>query len=278
MAGVQSSAIDFAWILANLEVRRVNIGQDEAKLKELETLVVGQKATLAAEAYVLGLFHLYPTVYFHKTTRGAEKLLTALLSRTFQLIIDGSGAKTNLYERHPLVRYIRTPHDLDLFCDLDDTVVWGALPLLAEAEDKCVAELARRLMERRLFKAVDISGILQKRFADIEDEEERDQKRREAEAQIRTRVRESGLLESSDSSPRVLDDVVQRDPYRTSGGDDAALDMIYAVDRAGSLQELSQLSKVVAALKKFETYRIYFRREDEGVRAALEEILEEQVT
>jgi HD superfamily phosphohydrolase len=251
--------------LANLEVRRVNIGQDEAKLKELETLVVGQKATLAAEAYVLGLFHLYPTVYFHKTTRGAEKLLTALLSRTFQLIIDGSGAKTNLYERHPLVRYIRTPHDLDLFCDLDDTVV-------------CVAELARRLMERRLFKAVDISGILQKRFADIEDEEERDQKRREAEAQIRTRVRESGLLESSDSSPRVLDDVVQRDPYRTSGGDDAALDMIYAVDRAGSLQELSQLSKVVAALKKFETYRIYFRREDEGVRAALEEILEEQVT
>lgn len=54
--------------------------------------------------------------------------------------------------------------------------------------------------------------------------------------------------------------------------------MIYAVDRAGSLQELSQLSKVVAALKKFETYRIYFRREDDGVRTALEEILEEQVT
>jgi|GEM_PF-3215963 len=95
MAGVQSSAIDFAWIMANLEVRRVNIGQDEAKLKELETLVVGQKATLAAEAYVLGLFHLYPTVYFHKTTRGAEKLLTALLSRTFQLVIDGSVAKTS---------------------------------------------------------------------------------------------------------------------------------------------------------------------------------------
>lgn len=155
-------------------------------------------------------------------------------------------------------------------------MVWGALPLLAEAEDKCVAELARRLMERRLFKAVDVSGILQKRFAG-EDEEERDQKRREAEAQIRTRMRESGLLESSDSSPRVLDDVVQRDPYRTSGGDDAALDMIYAVDRTGSLQELSQLSRVVAALKKFETYRIYFRREDQGVRAELEGILEEQV-
>gem|GEM_PF-6664627 len=53
--------------------------------------------------------------------------------------------------------------------------------------------------------------------------------------------------------------------------------MIYAVDRTGSLQELSQLSRVVAALKKFETYRIYFRREDQGVRAELEGILEEQV-
>ena len=49
MAGVQSSAIDFAWLMANLEVRRVNIGQDEAKVEEIETLVVGQKATLAAE-------------------------------------------------------------------------------------------------------------------------------------------------------------------------------------------------------------------------------------
>jgi len=72
--------------------------------------------------------------------------------------------------------------------------------------------------------------------------------------------------------------VVKRDPYRTGGGDDAALDMIYAVDLTGALKELSQLSKVVAALKKYETYRIYFRREDEAAQRAVEKILGEPVS
>jgi len=83
MTGAQSSAIDFEWLLANLEVRRVKIGQDEQEVREIETLVVGQKAFLAAEAYVLGLFHLYPTIYFHKATRGAEKVFGALLTAFF---------------------------------------------------------------------------------------------------------------------------------------------------------------------------------------------------
>jgi uncharacterized protein len=73
MTGAQSSAIDFEWLMANLEVRRVKIGQDEKEVREIETLVVGQKAFLAAEAYVLGLFHLYPTVYFHKATRSCVR-------------------------------------------------------------------------------------------------------------------------------------------------------------------------------------------------------------
>ena len=34
-----------------------------------------------AEAYVLSLFHLYQTVYFHKPTRCAEKLFAELLVR-----------------------------------------------------------------------------------------------------------------------------------------------------------------------------------------------------
>jgi HD superfamily phosphohydrolase len=101
MTGAQSSAIDFEWLMANLEVRRVKIGQDEKEVREIETLVVGQKAFLAAEAYVLGLFHLYPTVYFHKATRSAEKIFGALLHCVFQLVRAGQQAVTGLPPNHP---------------------------------------------------------------------------------------------------------------------------------------------------------------------------------
>ena len=48
---------------------------DETRLKPVQTFVLGRKAIFAAEAYVLGLFQLYPTVYFHKATGGAAEYL-----------------------------------------------------------------------------------------------------------------------------------------------------------------------------------------------------------
>jgi HD superfamily phosphohydrolase len=96
MTGAQTSAIDFEWLMANLEVRHVKVGQDGEEVREIETLVVGQKAFLGAEAYVLGLFHLYPTVYFHKATRSAEKIFAALLFCIFQLVRAGQSGDTGL--------------------------------------------------------------------------------------------------------------------------------------------------------------------------------------
>lgn len=56
-------------------------GVDDAQIGMIETFVLGPKAIHAAEAFVLGLFQLYPTVYFHKATRGIEKLFTELMVR-----------------------------------------------------------------------------------------------------------------------------------------------------------------------------------------------------
>ena len=84
------------------------------------------------------------------------------------------------------------------------------------------------------------------------------------------------MLDSTDSAPLVLDDVVSRDPYQPDKGDDAALDMIYALDRTGELKELSKLSKVVGALKKYETYRIYYRDEDDSTKSRLNDLIQEQ--
>ena len=60
----------------------------------MQTFVLGRKAIFAAEAYVLGLFQLYPTVYLHKATRGAEKIYVELLARAFTLVKKGLIGKT----------------------------------------------------------------------------------------------------------------------------------------------------------------------------------------
>jgi len=55
MAGAGIGAIDFEWLLANLDVAEVSFGVDEAEVGKIETFVIGPKAIHAVEAYVLGL-------------------------------------------------------------------------------------------------------------------------------------------------------------------------------------------------------------------------------
>lgn len=96
MTGSEHAAIDFTWLLANLQVGEVEYGVDDQKVGTIKTFVLGPKAVHAAEAYVLGLFQLYPTVYYHKETRSAEKIFTELLIRAISLIRDGSAALTGI--------------------------------------------------------------------------------------------------------------------------------------------------------------------------------------
>jgi hypothetical protein len=202
-------------------------------------------------------------------------MFAALLTRVFQLTLGKKFKLTGLPANHPLIQFAERPDDLSCFCNLDDCVVWGALPMLAESSDPCIDELSHRLMNRGLYKAIDVTSKLETAYLGAP-EAERDEHRRKGEATIRVRLNESGLLKLSDSAPRVLDDVVKRDPYRQGQGDGAVLDVIYAVDRTGELMDLSRLSKVVATLKKFETYRIYYRDNDEETKKALDGIIEEQ--
>jgi uncharacterized protein len=223
---------------------------------------------------VLGLFHLYPTIYFHKATRGAEKVFGSLLTCVFQLAIAGDIEATGLPAKHPIILFAKDPNGLSRFCALDDSVVWGALPMLMESPHACVAELSKRLFNRDFYKAIDVTAKLEAAFTHLS-AEEREERRRKAEATIRVKLSESGLLALTDSAPCVLDDVVKRDPYRQGQGDGAVLDSIYAVDRTGEVMDLSRLSRVVEALKKYEVYRIYYRESDTETKTKLDGIIEE---
>ena len=157
MTGTQHAGIDFAWLLANLEIAEIPYGVDDSPtVGKVETFILGPKAIYAAEAFVLGLFQLYPTVYFHKATRGAEKLFTELLMRLICIVKEGSAQNTALPDNHPLVRFANAPDELENTLALDDTVVWGALSMMAEAADQTIAQFACRLRDRKLYKSIDV--------------------------------------------------------------------------------------------------------------------------
>ncbi len=156
MCGTQHGAIDYEWLVSNLEVGEIPIGVDEEAAGTVDTFVLGPKATYAAESYLLGLFQLYPTVYYHKATRGAEKLFSNLLLRVFELAREGRTAETGLPAQHPIILFVNNPDNLDGAQALDDFAFWGAIEFMAIAQDKAIASLAVRLRDRKLFKALEI--------------------------------------------------------------------------------------------------------------------------
>ncbi|MCQ0094243.1 HD domain-containing protein [Roseovarius sp. M141] len=156
MTGSEHAAIDLTWLLANLDIGEVTTGVDDMAVGSVPTFVIGPKAIQAAESYVLGLFQLYPTIYFHKTTRGAEKLFAEVLVRLVELVGDDAVGKTGLPSNHPLIKFAKEPESLETALALDDTAVWGALQLLLEADDPILSEFSDRLLNRKLFKCYDI--------------------------------------------------------------------------------------------------------------------------
>jgi HD superfamily phosphohydrolase len=130
MTGVESSGIDATWLSVNLEVASVRTGADDEAAGRVETLILGPKSFYAAENYVLSLFQLYPNVYFHKATKSAEKVFSALMLQLVGLVRDGHGDKTGLPSRHPIRRFVGEPDRLHNVVALDDTVFWGALPTM----------------------------------------------------------------------------------------------------------------------------------------------------
>lgn len=280
MTGVQNSGIDFSWLIKNLEIGTIKSGVDDEPLGEIETFVLGPKATYAAETYVLSLFQLYPTVYFHKATRGAEMMFSALMSSVMRLIKDGSCEKTGLPAHHPIVKFGKDSDSLDNALALDDTVFWGALPMMAEATHHGIAGFAERLLERRLLKCIDIrerliSASEPAQHAALPDKEASERLIDQI-ASIGEKIKawqaESG---SPDGMPRVLVDMTARDPYKRFQESKGPLNQILLRTADGRIRDMAEASPVVAAIRRFDVFRAYIASGDQESRSKIEAIVNE---
>lgn len=277
MTGTQHSAIDFSWLIANLEFGDVPSGVDEEQIGQIRTFVIGPKAIHAAESYVLGLFQLYPTVYFHKATRGAEKLFAELLVRVIQLTRDGSGARTGLPDGHPILRFATAPDDLENVLSLDDTVMWGAVAMMARADDPLIEQFSSRLRDRKLLKCIDIVPRIAHEFdPECSGDPERQDRIERCCATIYEKLMETSEAKIGEIPP-VLVDQDTRSPYKDAGGQKGPTERINVWTDGNQLVDLKQRSRIVAALTDYALLRAYHDRENEAVRASIEKIIKSEV-
>ncbi|MDL2313580.1 HD domain-containing protein [Desulfovibrio sp. OttesenSCG-928-C14] len=266
MTGTQLGRIDLAWLMTNLEIGDVPWGAGEEQFGTQQTFVLGAKSIHAAEAYVLGLFQLYPTVYLHKATRGAEKLFTELLLRIFSLVQDGGKnySKTNLPKEHPLIVFAKKPNSLDNALSLDDTVIMGALPLMAGAKDPLIQDFSQRLQKRILYKCLDVrERLLQKGIKDT--------KIAIAVEEIRKNIQEwSDKNQVKDKPTRILIDSGKREPYKRIEEEKGPLNQIMINTSKGKIVDINEQSAIIKAIRPFEFFRVYTADEDSEAKIFIE--------
>jgi uncharacterized protein len=260
MTGVQSSDVDATWLLANLEVGRVNTGSEDAQTGSVETLVLGSKARQTAESYVVSILHLYQNVYGHKTTRAAETAFFALLSRVMDLHRGGRSSSTGLPERHPILRFMAEAGKLAYVLDLDDTVLWGALPQLVDAADQTLARLATRVRDRKLPSCIDIRLRVEEALPPPHGEEPTARKARLGRIKLICENVLSALeerqAEISLGERMVLVDKYERSPYKRFDSARTPMNQIH-IRHGDEVRDVAELSAVVAGAEPFEICRAY---------------------
>lgn len=273
MTGVQSSGVDPTWLLSNLEIAEVETGADEDRAGKVETLVLGPKAVQAAESYVLSLFHLYPNLYLHKATRGAEVLFQALMRRIVYLYRDDFVSKVGLPTHHPLLQFIADPTSLERATALDDTVFWGALPLLVGSEDEEIVRLSIALRERKLTRCIDLRQMVEMSLPHVT-EGKRGQR------QARVRLVCDGVAEAlkaeeeQNSGPvRFLVDQYVRHPYKRYQDSKTPLNQILIRLGDGPPSDMADLSPVIAHAEPFNICRAYVFRDDSEAERVIENIM-----
>lgn len=157
MTGVECGSIEQDWLIDNLTEWNIKIGQDDDEPRMVQTFVFKAKGRQAAEDFLLARYRLYSQLYLHKTTRGFEQLIGAIL-----LHIARNWDKPELIgltKENPFVRFLSpSGESLENYASLNDGVFWATARTLVESGDERSKLLSDRLLNRKRLKVLDVSA------------------------------------------------------------------------------------------------------------------------
>lgn len=254
MTGTGAGGIDFDWLVENVRVAEIEIdAPDEggSEPRRVPTFCLTAKALPAAEQFLLARYTLHQQVYFHKATRCVEHMIGKLLRSVARLAVGKKSdiKKSGLVDSHPLIRFFaKEGETVENYLALDDTLVFGAIDAMSQAEDAGVAEIATRLRERKLFKTLDMAEF-----------GEDPGKQRGRLRRIKDRFADKISAETV-----MLDDKAAIGIYAEIGGDEERMHKKLHILDGDKPVEISKLSPLIEALQtKKQFTRLYFADQTE---------------
>jgi len=218
-------------------IRMMTIYQVNGPLKH--HAITKYKGKYSLESYILSRHLMYQGVYFHKATRCVEKLLGAVLSRAKDLAQDKKDWK--LPEE---LAFLKNDQQMtiDQHQALDDHILYAILTRWTKDDDPIISDLSRRILDRKLLKAIEMK---EKDFITEFHPKEKE---------IRELLTKNNI---NDAYYCLLDNAIERPykpykPLQPDEGDNMVKTHIFVLKEDGTPQEISDESEVVRALKEHE--------------------------
>jgi HD superfamily phosphohydrolase len=230
--GTNYGHYDLTWMLAQLRPDPAN-----------KRFYLTRKGLAAAETYLFARYHMYRTVYFHKTSRAAEVMLKLLFRRCRERI----GEDRTELDVPVSVRSILTGQmSLTSYLDTDDHTVTELMKGCVRSSDATLAGLASGLLYRRLYKCVDVTGhVAEQQLSRI--------------MEFRERVRAWMLERGIDLEYGFVEDTASHTPYQPYAPDEEKpARQIFVEGDGGRIVEISQLSEALMQLRKTYTVMRYY--------------------
>lgn len=144
MTGVKYGIFDLEWIIKSIGIN-----------ESADQLYVSAPGIYAVEDYLQARYYMFRQVYFHRSLRAAEAILQSLLRRALKLFADGE--KVWFASGTPFEQILRGEKlSLSEHLALDDSDVLFYIKQWQHSDDTILADLSRRFITRRLFKAFDM--------------------------------------------------------------------------------------------------------------------------
>ena len=206
--------------------------------------VSSYKGIEAIESYVLGRHLMYSGVYYHKTTRGFERLIESAFKRAIDLTKDDKLTWPQEFE------FLIKGNDFSVndLIQLDDHVVYYVIKQWTKNDDRTLKDLANRIINRKPLKQIEIEQF---------------------KSWMENQEKIEGILKEQKFDPKyyLLSDEPSEtpySPYSPKGPEDKTnvITNIFVLNKENKPQEISQLSKVVKTLAEDQLFfRIYLPEE-----------------